>query len=178
MTMKKLLIHPEELSKAWIDRLVEQGVSILGLHPEGGGNADQSAEKLTRLMQEETFRRLIDYACDRGVEIEYELHAASFLLPRGLFDTNPEYFRMENGARTPQMNFCVTNPEALEILTDHAVALAKQLYRSRPYYYFWLDDTSTKYCACTECSKLSMSDQQMLVMNAMVRTKTMANAAA
>ena len=167
--MKKLLIHPEELSKAWIDRMVRQGVQILGLHPEGGKNACRSAEALVQRLQEETFRSLIDYACDQGLEIEYELHAASFLLPRELFDAHPEYFRIENGVHTPQSNFCATNSEALEILTDNAVALAQKLYRSRPYYYFWLDDTHAKYCACPQCSGLSIHHQQLLVMNAMIR---------
>ena len=165
--MKKLLIHPEELSRRWVDRLVDQGVEILGLHPVGGNNAAESAERLLRQVEDPTFRQLIDYACDRGLQIEYELHAASFLLPRSLFDSHPEYFRLENGRRDPLCNFCVSNEAALELLTDNAVAFAKKLYRSRPYYYFWLDDTRAKYCACPKCSRLSMSDQQMLVVNAM-----------
>lgn len=165
--MKKLLIHPEELSREWVDRLVAQGVEILGLHPVGGNNAAESAARLMRQVEDPAFRELIDYACDRGLEIEYELHAASYLLPRSLFESHPEYFRLENGERNSLCNFCVSNSEALEILTDNAVEMAKKLYRSRPYYYFWLDDTRAKYCSCPKCSQLSMSDQQMLVVNAM-----------
>jgi hypothetical protein len=165
--MKKLLIHPEELSREWVDRLVAQGVEILGLHPVGGNDAAESAARLMRQVEDPAFRELIDYACDRGLEIEYELHAASYLLPRSLFESHPEYFRLENGERNSLCNFCVSNSEALEILTDNAVEMAKKLYRSRPYYYFWLDDTRAKYCSCPKCSQLSMSDQQMLVVNAM-----------
>jgi len=167
--MKKLLIHPEELSRRWVDRLVSQGVEILGLHPVGGNSAAESAERLMAQVEDPAFRELIDYACDRGLEIEYELHAASYLLPRSLFECHPEYFRLENGERNALCNFCVSNQEALEILTDNAVEMAKKLYRSRPYYYFWLDDTKAKYCSCPKCSQLSMSDQQMLVVNAMAR---------
>ena len=167
--MKKLLIHPEELSRRWVDRLVAQGVEILGLHPVGGNSAAESAERLMAQVEDPAFRELIDYACDRGLEIEYELHAASYLLPRSLFESHPEYFRLENGERNALCNFCVSNSEALEILTDNAVEMAKKLYRSRPYYYFWLDDTRAKYCSCPKCSQLSMSDQQMLVVNAMAR---------
>ena len=167
--MKKLLIHPEELSREWVDRLVQQGVEIVGMHPVGGNNAEASAKRLMQQVEDPEFRALVDYAYEKGLQVEYELHAASFLLPRSLFDTHPEYFRLENGQRTALCNFCVTNPEALEILTDNAVELAKKLYRSRPYYYFWLDDTRVKHCTCPECSKLTLSDQQMLVMNAMVK---------
>lgn len=165
--MKKLLIHPEELNRQWVDRLVGQGVEILGLHPVGGNSAAESAARLMRQVEDPTFRALIDYACDRGLEVEYELHAASYLLSRELFNSHPEYFRLENGERNPLCNFCVSNREALDILTDNAVAMAKKLYRSRPYYYLWMDDTKAKYCTCPECSRMTISDQQMLVVNAM-----------
>ena len=89
--MKKLLIHPGELSCEWVDRLVAQGVEILGLHPEGGINAEESAKRLMQQVEDPAFRSLIDYACEKGLQVEYELHAASFLLPRSLFATNPEY---------------------------------------------------------------------------------------
>lgn len=165
--MKKLLIHPGELSCEWVDRLVAQGVEILGLHPEGGVDAEESAQRLMQQVEDPAFRSLIDYACEKGLQVEYELHAASFLLPRSLFATNPEYFRLEDGQRNPHSNFCVSNEAALELLTDNAVAFAKKLYRSRPYYYLWLDDTRAKFCTCAHCSKLSFSDQQMLVVNRM-----------
>lgn len=167
--MKKLLIHPEELSREWVDRLVAQGVDVLGLHPVGGESAADSARRLIVQMENPDFRNLIDYAWEKGLQVEYELHAAGFLLGRELFESHPEYFRLENGKRNPLHNFCVSNDEALNLLTDNAVELAKKLYRSRPYYYFWLDDTQDKYCTCEGCSRLSMSDQQMLVMNAMVK---------
>lgn len=167
--MKKLLIHPEELSREWVDRLVAQGVDILGLHPVGGESAVDSARRLIVQMENPNFRSLIDYAWEKGLQVEYELHAASFLLLRELFESHPEYFRLENGKRNPLYNFCVSNDMALNLLTDNAVELAKKLYRSRAYYYFWLDDTRDKYCTCEGCSRLSMSDQQMLVMNTMVK---------
>ena len=167
--MKKLLIHPEELSREWVDRMAAHGVDILGLHPVGGASAAESARCLLAQMGDENFRSLIDYAWEMGLQVEYELHAASFLLPRALFEDHPEYFRLENGERNSTCNFCVSNAEALDLLTDNAVELAKNLYRSRPYYYFWLDDTQSSYCTCESCSRLSMSDQQMLVMNAMAK---------
>ncbi len=165
--MKKLLIHPEELSKIWIDRLAEQGVEILGLHPVGGNSAAESARRLMMQVEDPGFRQLIDYAYEKGLQVEYELHAASFLLPRELYATHPEYFRLEGGKRDPLCNLCVSNTEALELLTDNAVAFAKKLYRSRPYYYLWMDDTRAKYCTCEACSRLTISDQQMLVVNRM-----------
>ena len=116
--MKKgLLIHPSELSVKWIDRLADAGIDTLGLHPEGGGDAHRSLERLLALLETAEYRRLLDYAADRGLTVEYEFHAASWLLPRELFASHPEYFRMEeNGSRTAHLNFCRTNGAALEIV--------------------------------------------------------------
>ena len=167
--MKKLLIHPEELSRAWIDRMAAQGVDIVGIHPVGGGEAEESARRLMTQMESAEFRTLVDYAWEKGLEVEYELHAASFLLPRELFQSCPAYFRMDNGVRTPKVNFCPSNEEALELWADNGVKLARSLYRSRPYYYFWLDDTAAEHCTCPRCGALSMSDQQMLAVNRLTR---------
>ena len=54
--MKKLLIHPEELSREWIDRLVQQGVQVVGMHPVGGNDAEASAKRLMQQVEDPEFR--------------------------------------------------------------------------------------------------------------------------
>lgn len=164
---KELLVHTEELTKKWIDRMCDTGVDILGIHPRGGAEAASTlAELVDRLENDESFRALLDYAAERGMEIEYELHAGSYLLPRSLFDTHPEYFRMnENGERVCEVNFCFSNDEAVEYVASAALELAGKLYRSAPRYYFWLDDGKDIGCRCEKCRKMSVSDCQMKVMN-------------
>lgn len=57
-----------------------------------------------KALETEDFRTLIDYAVSRGLEIEYEIHAARHLLPASLFETHPEHFRMNaDGKRTAKM---------------------------------------------------------------------------
>lgn len=170
--MKKgLLVHTEELTKKWIDRMCDAGVEILGIHPRGGIEAHKTlAELVDRLDNDAEFRALLDYAAERGLEIEYELHAASYLLPRLLFDTHPEYFRMnENGERVREVNFCFSNEEAVDYAANSALLLADKLYRSAPRYYFWLDDGKDIGCRCEKCRGMSVSDCQMKVMNRIVR---------
>lgn len=167
--VKNILIHPEELNKKWIDRMADGGVKILGIHPHGGARATESLNELVALLEIKEYRALIDYAIERGLEIEYEMHAARYLLPAELFDTHPEYFRaMANGERTVNMNFCVSNPDALALVAKNAVELAKKLYRSRPVFYFWLDDAKNVHCKCEKCKNLSPSDQQLIASNAML----------
>ena len=165
-----LLVHPDEVSKTWIDRMADSGISVLGIHPAGGKKAVDSLTDLLQRVNTPEFRELIDYAKSRGLQIEYEFHAAGYLLPRALFETHPEYFRVDGeGNRTPDWNFCVSNEEALELVTERAMEVIKSLYGSRPYYYLWLDDRRDSYCHCKRCSAMSCSDQQMLVINAIAR---------
>ena len=171
-----LLIHPEELTKTWIDRMADAGISVLGIHPRGGKEAVRSLTQLLELMKQEQFRSLIDYACDRGLQIEYEFHAAGYLLPRALFAEHPEYFRVNvEGKRTTEWNFCVSNEEALKIVTDRAMEVIKSLYRSRPYYYIWMDDKRNSRCCCDKCKKYSGSDQQVIVLNSIAKALRQCN---
>lgn len=167
---KSLLIHPDELSRKWIDRMAGLGVTTLALHPTGGRNADQSLADLLVRLEDPDYRALIDYAIDEaGLQIEYSLHAASYLLPRELFDTHPDWFRMDGaGERVREVNFCASNPEAMAYFCDRAVELAQRLYRSAPNFYFWLDDVKDSICRCPACMDLSAADQQLTVMNAVV----------
>ena len=167
---KSILIHPDELSKAWVDRMVKNRIDVIAFHPPGGAKAHEYIKKMLELLEKPEYRELIDYAAESGLKIEYEMHAAGYLLPKELFESHPEYFRMnEKGERTPDMNFCVSNQEALEIVVKNAAALAKKLYRSEPNYYFWLDDGINIHCRCPKCQALNPSDQLLTVVNAMLK---------
>ena len=53
-----LIIHPEELSIAWIDRLADNGISVLGIHPRGGKTAFESLKELLDMMQMSEYRNM------------------------------------------------------------------------------------------------------------------------
>ena len=161
-----MIVHPEELSFAWIDRLADAKIRTLGIHPRGGKEAYETLEELLDLIKTEQYRELIDYARSRGLEIEYELHSAGYLMPRELFSEHPEYFRVnEYGERTKECNFCVTNSDALDLYAKRAAELALSLYGSNHNFYFWMDDGHRLHCHCPKCRHLSPSDQQLLVLN-------------
>lgn len=165
-----LLIHPEEITKKWIDRMADAGISTLGIHPKGGRLAAVHLRALLKEMKTERYRALIDYAKERGLAVEYEFHAAGHLLPRGLFASHPEYFRMNaEGERTKDLNFCVSNEEALSLFASRGADLALSLYGSEPSFYFWMDDVKNARCMCEKCRGLSASDQQLIAVNAIAR---------
>lgn len=168
--MKSLLIHPEEVSEKWINKMVDLKVDTLAIHPWGGKNAYQTLENLLRQLEDPEYQKLIDYAVSCGLNVEYECHAAGYLLPRTLFETHPNYFRTnKEGVKTNDYNFCVSEPEVLRLLTENAAKLTEILYRSTDNYYFWLDDSKDAFCHCQKCKALSPSDQQMIALKAILK---------
>lgn len=166
----EIIIFPEEISRKWIDRMANAGISVMGIHLPGGDKAAESLGELIVTMKNPEYRELLDYAKQRGLEIAYELHAAGYLMPRDLFMVHPEYFRMnQDGERSADFNFCVSNPEALEMFAKRAASLALELYGSGKQFYFWMDDGHDTCCNCPLCRELSPSDQQLLVLNAVVK---------
>lgn len=167
---KSLLIHPDELTPKWIDRMASLGVDTLALHPVGGNQAHLTLTDLLERAKTREYRDLIDLARSKGLKIEYEVHAGSWLLPREAFEAHPEWQRVDkDGNPNPKGNFCISQPDAVEYVCDRAEALIKGLYGSENTYYFWLDDGKDLRCHCEKCRGLSASDQQLSVMNAILR---------
>lgn len=165
-----MIIYSDELSVKWIDRLADAKIGTLGIHLCGGDDPSRSMEQLVERTQTEEYRVLIDYARSRGLEIEYEAHACAYLLQRDLFRSHPGYFRMDkNGERVGDCNLCGSNPEAVDLVAKRAAELAQMLYGSNQNFYFWFDDGLDLSCHCPQCSKLSPSDQQLWVLNRMIR---------
>ena len=165
----QFIVHPNEISIDRINTLVKAGVTCLGIHSEGGETAYKSLAEMIELLKTENMRSLLNYAKQQGLEIEYELHAMGYLMPKNLFDTHPEYFRVDkNGNRNNDKNFCVSNKNALNIVCENAVKLALNLYGSNDNFYFWIDDGNDIFCHCEKCKKISASNQALITINAML----------
>ena len=166
----KAILHPDELTKKWINRAIAQDISVIALHSVGNKEAHINLANDLSIFESSDFKALVDYANSNGIEIEYELHAISYLLPRELFNDHPEYFRVDkDGNRNPFSNLCVSNEEALEIVAENALKLVKKLYGSSHNYFLWSDDIKGAHCNCEKCSKLSPSEQNLILMNAIVK---------
>lgn len=167
---KGVVVHPDEITPFWKNAILNSDIDILGVHPVGG---DGSHERVRALAEEGLPGECGEIAkelASRGAGIEYELHVMSLLLPRELFSTHPEYFRLdEKGERSPDYNCCASNKDALEIISQNAFMLAKKLPATTHRYCFWLDDVRDKCCSCPECARLSVSDQALSVYNAVQR---------
>lgn len=170
MENTSLLIHPDELSYRWIDRMADNKITTLALHPAGGKNAHISLADMLEKLEDPEYRKMLDHAADRGLSIEYEMHAARYLLPSEQFEKHPEWFRInKNGERVTDYNFCASNEQAVDYICERAAELVKKLYRSTDRYFLWLDDSKDAFCHCERCKSLSPSDTQLKILNRILK---------
>ncbi|MCK5844528.1 MAG: DUF4838 domain-containing protein, partial [Victivallales bacterium] len=112
---------------------------------------------------------LLPLARKLGLRMEVGGHGFSKLLPREMFDDNPELFRMFqpedfNGRRLADCNLCVTNPETSRIVREN---FAEKLAESKDAYamHLWPDDLPAGgWCLCPSCRAFSPEDQATIAM--------------
>lgn len=100
-----------------------------------------------------------------GIDIEFEEHMMSFLLPRDKFSVYPDWFRMDKkGKRTNDANGCPSSEGALDEVYRNAIDIGKRYASTNHRYYFWLDDGGD-ICHCPQCKDLNASDQALIFEN-------------
>lgn len=102
-----VVLVPDDLTLTdWPERAKRAGLTTIGIHHQN------SPQAVTDWIKADAGQRFLEACGGLGLEVEYELHAMKELLPRRLFDRNPEYFRMDDeGRRNPDANLCVLKPE-------------------------------------------------------------------
>lgn len=103
----------------------------------------------------------------RGIAPEYGGHVLQLLMPRGEFTAHPEYFPLgADGARNPRGNLCVSNPAALAIVRDGAVAYAEANPECALLHVWGADVWEGAWCRCGACAALGPRRQYLGVVNA------------
>ena len=120
--VRGLVLSAKDLSGNldWPKIAHEAGVGTLATHI--------GPKDVIPFLKGEKGRRFVDGCRKYGLALEHELHAIEYLLPRELFATEPELFRMDtNGVRTADANcrFRAT-PRRSPIRTDRRTS-----FRSR-----------------------------------------------
>ena len=162
-----VVVYPGDVTSLgtgeWEKRIRLGGLRTLGLHAATSNDPIDSLEAFVRSAAGQEFLAL----CEReGVAVEYELHALETLLPRELFASHPEYFRMdETGERVADYNLCFSSEEAIEAMRPQLERLLAWMRPSSHRYFLWPDDKQNKYCSCERCRALSPSEQTLLFEN-------------
>ena len=94
-------------------------------------------------------------------------HVIPKLLPHDLYDSNPDYFRMDQaGERVTNGNFCSSNKNALELACQNAVTLLDKNPDWENLNIWGEDVLSGSWCHCSDCSDLTPVDQYLTICNA------------
>jgi lysophospholipase L1-like esterase len=159
-----VVLVPEDLPEAeWPARAARAGLTTIALHH------GTSTQRVIDFIRSAEGRKFLEECATLGLHVEYELHAMRDLLPRDLFEGNPELFRLnEQGKRTADANLCVHSERALEIVSTNAVRLARELTPTTSRYFLWGDD-GLPWCSCDLCRNYSDSEQALLLENRLVR---------
>ena len=110
-------------------------------------------------------------AATLGIRLEVGGHGMASLLPRDLFATQPELFRMFQpedfgGKRTPDSNFCPTNPVTARHVRENFARQLAALPANVYAVHAWADDLpGGGWCMCSRCRAFTPSDQSLLAMN-------------
>ncbi len=170
MSSNGIIIHDTDIGEYWEKLFAESGLNTLGIHPAGGYEAHLTLEKFLSDQNNPNVIGFINSLSSKGVCIELECHALSWLLPRELFSKNPHWFREnEQGERTADFNMCPSCEEALEYLAERTRRLAALIPWNSKYFHLWIDDVASAPCMCEKCKNLSPSDQAMVIYNAMLK---------
>ncbi len=154
-----VLLSEDLTLEDWPERASRAGLTTIALHHQ------YSPRAVVDAVHSDGGRTFLETCRELGLEIEYELHAMKELLPRELFSKDPSLFRMDDhGQRTPDANLCVHSSDALEVVAEHAVALAESLRPTTSRYFLWGDDGAS-WCRCARCRDLLDSDQALILEN-------------
>lgn len=159
-----VVLIPEDFTLGdWPERAQRAGLTTLALHH------GRSVLEVLKFVQSKAGQEALARARKLGLQIEYELHAMSDLLPRRRFETDKLLFRMnERGERTADSNLCVHSAGALEIVAENALVLARQLPPTTGRYFYWGDD-GQPWCRCPKCRELSDSEQALVLENRLIK---------
>ena len=162
-----VVVYPDDVTSVgleeWSRRIELGGISVIGLHAATSNDPIDTLEAFVRSPLGQEFLSL----CSRkGVDVEYELHAIEYLLPRELFESHPEYFRVDaDSRRNPSYNMCFSCAEAVEAMRPGLEKLLEWVKPTTHRYYFWADDKQDKFCNCPDCASLTPSEQILLYEN-------------
>jgi hypothetical protein len=105
----------------------------------------------------------------RKLRVEHELHAMNDLLPRKLFEKDPNMFRMDDrGQRVGDYNLCIHSEPALQVVCENVAKYSELLRPTTGRYFYWIDD-GMPMCRCPNCRGLSDSDQALILENRMLK---------
>ena len=93
----------------------------------------------------------------------------SLLVPKKLFHSNRELFRMDQGVRKKDHHFCPTNPQTIRLISENAQKWFDRILQKTalPRIIHLLPDEGHEntWCACPACRAFSPAEQYLIAVN-------------
>lgn len=157
LTRGLVLVVQDLRTLDWPRRAKRAGLTTIATHVFPG--------EVAAFLKTDRGQQFLEECRREGLQVEHELHAVRDLLPRALFDKDPDMFPMnEKGERVRDSNLCVHSKNAVEIVCENAVKYAGLLRPTTGRYFYWVDDNQPM-CRCPKCRGLSDSDQALVLEN-------------
>lgn len=162
-----VVVYPNDITSVglteWEKRIRQSSINLIALH---AATSNDPLDTLEAFIKSKSGKQFLHMCRRLHVDVEYEVHALMFLLPREWFDIHPEYFRMDtNGQRAQNYNMCFTNPEAVEAMRPQIKTMLRWMKPTTHRYFFWPDDKEHMYCHCERCKNYSPSEQSLMYEN-------------
>lgn len=162
-----VVVYPSDIisigSLKMVEFMREADLNVLGIH------TNTLSENLSDLRSfiESSEGQLLFKECEKAsISIEFESHALHEILPRELFGSHPEYFRLDrDGVRKSDYNMCFSSEKAYKEIEKNIGEITKWLKPSTHRYFFWTDDVKHSFCSCDSCKRYSESEQALLFEN-------------
>lgn len=157
-----VVVLPRDLSNwSWPLQAQHAGLTTIGVHT--------SPRQAVTFVTSDQGSAFLEECRARQLQVEFELHAMSDLLPRTLFDSDPQMFPMdEQGNRVRDYNVCVHSSAAIDVVCDHIEEFSKSLQPASGRHFYWIDDYKPM-CRCRQCRSFSDSDQALILENEMLK---------
>jgi hypothetical protein len=109
--------------------------------------------------------KLLSLMKDYALAVEAGGWELSLLVPRKNFVFHREMFRMEEGKRLKQYNFCPTNPDTTAVIKREA----ERYFRQNPeaaVFHLWPDrNHELTWCSCPTCRAFTREEQNRIAVN-------------
>lgn len=101
-----------------------------------------------------------------GISLELGGSCMNKVIPRAPFRRHKEWWRMKNGKRIRDVNFCATNPAALAAVAACAIERIRRLPEAEAIHLHGSGKEGDSWCHCPSCRAFSPAEQELLALNA------------
>ncbi len=161
--------------EAWIEWCARNRLNTVFFHT-GSPGVERTGASIPFPQWEAVSELALSAAARYGLVVELGGHWLPSFLPRDRFAETPDAFRMVDGVRRADSNFCTSSAVTIAALQEGA----RDVFTTYPtvdVFHLWADDAGN-WCACPECADVSASDQLLRATNAVASVLLEANPAA